>query len=55
MNNGSTELSLTQYNLSGGGSGTNVVLANKLTVIDNAIEIDFGTGVSAAIAGNRRR
>ncbi len=36
------ELTLTQYNLNGGGAGTPVSLQGLLTVIDNAIEIDFG-------------
>jgi RHS repeat-associated protein len=38
------ELTLTQYNLNGGGTPTPVSLKGLLEVIDNAIEIDFGTG-----------
>ncbi len=45
----SPELTLTQYNLNGGGTGTPVSLQGLLAVIDNAIEIDFGTG---GIGGN---
>ena len=43
------ELTLTQYNLNGSGAGTPVSLKGLLEVIDNAIEIDFGTG---GIGGN---
>ena len=43
------ELTLTQYNLNGGGTGGTVSLKGLLSVIDNAIEIDFGTG---GIGGN---
>ena len=43
------ELTLTQYNLNGGGPPTPVPLKGLLDVIDNAIEIDFGTG---GIGGN---
>ena len=38
------ELTLTQYNLNGGGTPTPVSLKGLLEVIDNAIEIDFGSG-----------
>ncbi len=43
------ELTLTQYNLNGGGPPTPVSLKGLLDVIDNAIEIDFGPG---GIGGN---
>ncbi len=43
------ELTLTQYNLNGGGTGAPVSLNGLLNVIDNAIEIDFGVG---GIGGN---
>jgi hypothetical protein len=46
---GPPELTLTQYSLEGGGSGIMVSLKGLLTVIDNAIEIDFGAG---GIGGN---
>ncbi len=42
--NNPSELTLTQYGLDGSGAGTPVSLQGLLTVIDNAIEIDFGTG-----------
>ena len=44
-----SELTLTQYNLNGGGTGAPVSLNGLLNVIDNAIEIDFGAG---GIGGN---
>jgi uncharacterized repeat protein (TIGR03803 family) len=38
------ELTLTQFGLDGSGSGTPVSLQGLVSVVDNAIEIDFGVG-----------
>ena len=45
------ELTLTQDNLSGTGPATPVSLQGLLSIIDNAIEIDFGTGGIGGAAG----
>ena len=50
-NNTDPELSLTQYSLQDTGPGAPVSLQNMLHLVDNAIEIDFGTGGIEGDAG----
>ncbi len=52
VNGGSGELTLTQYNLGDSAAIGPVSLKNMLHVIDDAIEIDFGTGGIGGAAGS---